>query len=139
MVTAAPERSSLLPPATGGGDHDGMSGRRFDDDRQRSPDLSRLRSDIAALTATVVAPRGIVSVTVGNAGEVTGLSFPSAAYRSLTPTELATTITETIAAARDEVLDQVADLLAPMLPPTLDARRLLRGELEPPEEPPIAP
>jgi hypothetical protein len=69
----------------------------------------------------------VVSVTVGRAGEVTDLKFPTNAYKNMTATELASVILKTIEDARDQALAQSAELLAPMLPAGLDAQAVVRG------------
>lgn len=98
--------------------------------QRRRQELAEFQRGMAAITVTVTAPRRVVSVTMGNAGEVRELTFPTAAYRSMTPVELATVITKTIEDARSQALDRAAELLSGMLPPGLDARQLVRGKTD---------
>jgi len=96
--------------------------------RQRRQELADFQRGMAAIAVTVTAPRRVVTVTMGNAGEIREIKFPTAAYRSMTPAELATVVTRTIEDARSEALDRAAELLAAMLPPGVDARQLVRGK-----------
>lgn len=95
--------------------------------QRRRTELADFQRDAAAVTATVTAPRKVVSVTIGNAGVVKEIKFPTTAYKSLSGPELAKILVRTIEDARSQALDQVADLLAPMLPPGLDPRQIVRG------------
>jgi YbaB/EbfC DNA-binding family len=112
-----------------------MSSQQRSDDpvasyQQRRTELIDFQHQMQAVTATVVAPRQVVSVTVGNGGQVTELKFPTAAYKNLSAAELASTIVKTIRQAAAEALDKAADLLSPMLPFGMDARQLLSGQLD---------
>lgn len=95
--------------------------------RERRAALTRLREDLSTVSATVTAPRQVVSVTVGLRGELTDLRFPSGAYRSMTPAELAQVITKTVADAHAQARTRWAELLTPMLPAGLSAEAVLAG------------
>lgn len=98
--------------------------------RRRREELGEFQRGMAAIAVTVTAPRKVVSVTIGNAGELRELRFPTAAYRNMTPGELASVITRAFEDARSEALDRAADLLSAMLPQGLDARQLIRGKAD---------
>src|SRR5215207_3543125 len=51
---------------------------------------------VAAVSATVTSPQGLVTVTVGGQGEVRTLSFNSQDFRKMAPAELAHVVLETI-------------------------------------------
>lgn len=95
--------------------------------RQRRAALTRLRTDLGAVSETATAPRRVVSATVGPRGELTELRFPTGVYRSLTPAELATVITKTVADAQAQARARWAELLAPLLPGGLSAEAVLAG------------
>lgn len=98
--------------------------------QRRREELVAFQRDAAAVTATVTAPRKVVSVTIGNGGIVRDIKFPTAAYKNLSGPELAKVLVTTIEDARSRALDKLADLLAPMLPPGLDPRQVVRGTAE---------
>lgn len=95
--------------------------------QRRRAELAEFQRNAAEVSATVTAPRKVVSVTIGNAGVVKEIKFPTAAFKNLSGPELAKILERTIEDARSLALDKVADLLAPMLPPTLDPRQVVRG------------
>lgn len=95
--------------------------------QRRRAELAEFQRNAAEVSATVTAPRKVVSVTIGNAGVVKEIKFPTAAYKNLSGPELAKVLVQTIEDARSQALDKVADLLAPMLPPGLDSRQVVRG------------
>jgi DNA-binding protein YbaB len=97
---------------------------------RRRAELTEFQNGMAAISVTVVAPRKVVSVTMGNAGELKEIKFPTTAYRNLTPSELGSVLTTTIEDARSQALDRAAELLSAMLPPELDAKQLVRGKVD---------
>ncbi|QFZ18585.1 YbaB/EbfC family nucleoid-associated protein [Saccharothrix syringae] len=86
----------------------------------------RLRS----LSVTETAPRRVVSVTVGHGGRVEDIKFPTAAYKRMPPTELASALLDAIAAAQRRAVDEAAEVMAPHMPAGVDARALLSGDVE---------
>jgi len=96
-------------------------------ERQRSS-LTALQERMRQVQASATAPRREVTVTVGQNGVLTGISFPSSAYRRMTPTELQAVIMQSYAEAKEQVMDRAADILAPLLPDGMDAARMVRGE-----------
>lgn len=98
--------------------------------QRRRTELAEFQRDAAGVSATVTAPRKVVSVTIGNAGVVKEIKFPTAAFKNLSGPELAKVLVTTIEDARAQALDKVADLLAPMLPPGLDPRQVVRGSAD---------
>ncbi|MGH3434610.1 MAG: YbaB/EbfC family nucleoid-associated protein [Thermocrispum sp.] len=98
--------------------------------QRRREELGEFQRRMAQVSAKVAAPRQVVSVTVGSHGELRELTFPSPAYKNMTPSELASVIMNTIDQARAQALDQAADLLAPMLPAGVNPRELVRGKAD---------
>jgi hypothetical protein len=101
----------------------------FEEYRQQRSGLGDLKRRMLAVSATVLSPRREVSVTVGHSGVVTGLAFPTNAYKQLTPKELADLLLNTIREAKDQAAVAAADIIAPLLPAGLNARELMRGNL----------
>jgi acyl-CoA reductase-like NAD-dependent aldehyde dehydrogenase len=73
-----------------------------------------LRADLDGVSGTATAPRQVVSVTVGPAGAITALRFPTNAYKSMAPAELAAVIMKTAEEARTLARDGLAELLGPL-------------------------
>jgi DNA-binding protein YbaB len=95
--------------------------------RQRRENLADLQQKLGEVSASVTAKRKVVTVTVGRQGQVTGVTFPSAAYKNLTPSELAKVVMQTIDEAREQVVRRSAELLAPVLPDGFPAPDLVNG------------
>jgi DNA-binding protein YbaB len=72
------------------------------------------------ITATATSPRKSVSITVGAQGQVIDLKFPSDAYKRMAPKELANVITETFAAAQQQVQAQLMELMQANAPGGFD-------------------
>jgi DNA-binding protein YbaB len=98
--------------------------------RRRFEELGKTQDQLRALSHTVVAPRRVVSVTVGHGGAVKDIKFPNGAYKNLAPAELASVVLKTIKDAQDQVALEAADIIAPTLPPGMDARKLFTGEAD---------
>ncbi|WDZ83743.1 YbaB/EbfC family nucleoid-associated protein [Micromonospora cathayae] len=96
-------------------------------ERQRSS-LTELQERMREITASVTSPRREVTVTVGQNGVLTGIAFPTGAYRRMTPVELQAAILQTYAEAKEQVMDRAADIIAPLLPEGMNAARMVRGE-----------
>jgi DNA-binding protein YbaB len=97
---------------------------------RRREELGDLQRKMSEVSATVTAPRRVVTVTMGHDGEIRDLKFPTAAFKNMTSTELATVVRTTINDARTAVFDQMAELLAPMMPPGLAAGDVVRGKAD---------
>jgi hypothetical protein len=68
-----------------------------------------------------------MKVTVGPQGEVLSVEFPTGAYRSMAPKELADLMVTTVQEARAKATAALAEVMAPHLPEGVDAARLLSG------------
>ncbi|MEU1755719.1 YbaB/EbfC family nucleoid-associated protein [Micromonospora matsumotoense] len=99
-------------------------------ERQRSG-LTALQERMRKVRGSATSPRREVTITVGQNGVLTDISFPSGAYRRMTPTELQATIMQTFAEAKEQVMEQSAEVIAPLLPEGMDAARMVRGEAGP--------
>ncbi|KXK60061.1 hypothetical protein AWW66_20815 [Micromonospora rosaria] len=96
-------------------------------ERQRTS-VQELQEKMSKVKASATSPRREVTVTVGQNGVLTDVSFPTSAYRRMSPTELQATIMQTFTEAREQVMEQAADLLAPLLPAGMNAAKMVRGE-----------
>ncbi|MCE7006378.1 YbaB/EbfC family nucleoid-associated protein [Kibdelosporangium philippinense] len=99
----------------------------FDEFERRRGVAVDIHRQLAEIEVTVTAPRNVVSVTVGQHGQVRSVQFPTTAYRRLTPSELAATVMDTIAKAQAESRDKMAELMAPMTPPGFDLKAMMDG------------
>ncbi|TDC46567.1 YbaB/EbfC family DNA-binding protein [Micromonospora sp. KC207] len=98
--------------------------------RQRSS-VTTLQERMSKVQGSATSPRREVTVTVGQNGVLTEISFPTSAYRRMTPAELQATVMQTYSEAKEQVMEQAAALIAPLLPPGMDAARLVRGQAGP--------
>ncbi|MFG1918546.1 YbaB/EbfC family nucleoid-associated protein [Micromonospora sp. NPDC048898] len=99
-------------------------------ERQRGS-LTDLQERMGRVRGSATSPRREVTVTVGQNGVLSEISFPTGAYRRMTPTELQATIMSSFAEAKEQVMEQAAELLAPLLPAGMDAARMVRGDAGP--------
>ncbi|MFI9274620.1 YbaB/EbfC family nucleoid-associated protein [Kitasatospora sp. NPDC052896] len=98
--------------------------------RQREG-AAETRRRINEVTGTATAPRQTVKVTVSAQGDVTGIDFPTGAFRRLTPKELSEALLKTIAEARRDALEQVSQLSGLQLPSGTCVADLLQGRGDP--------
>lgn len=113
-------------------------------DYRRSRDrLAGVHRELASVTASAADPDGLITVTVGPRGTLTGLVIDEGAYRKYRPAELAEQIVRATASATVRALGQTAEVLAPALPAGTDPQALLFGtadldadSLTPAEKPP---
>ncbi|MEW2443175.1 YbaB/EbfC family nucleoid-associated protein [Micromonospora marina] len=75
--------------------------------RQQLADLQDMQTAVAGVTASASGPRNSVSVTVDGEGAVVDLGFPTGAYRTMAPAELATLIRDVLGEARARAVDEV--------------------------------
>ncbi|MCE7011753.1 YbaB/EbfC family nucleoid-associated protein [Kibdelosporangium philippinense] len=99
----------------------------FDEFQRRRQEAVDVHRGLAEIEVTVTAPRTVVSVTVGQHGQVRNVRFPSTAYRRLTPSELAAAVLDTITKAQAESRDKMAELMGPMTPPGFDLKSMMDG------------
>jgi DNA-binding protein YbaB len=92
--------------------------------------LLALREKLSTLTAKTESKDGLVRATVGPRGELQELELDPRAYRRLTPTELASSIVDTVAQARRALSEQAAQAYAPLLPAGTSYEHLLSGEAD---------
>jgi DNA-binding protein YbaB len=111
-------------------------------DYRRSRDqLASVHQRLASISESATSPDGLVTVTVGSAGTLSGLTIADAAYRQYRPADLAAMIVTTTAAAADRAAKLATEVVAPVLPAGTDPDALLRGtaDLSPAELVPAAP
>jgi DNA-binding protein YbaB len=97
--------------------------------QQREAMLAAQRK-LQTVSGTATAPHRAVKVTVGYQGEITELSFPTQAYRTMAPAELAAAVTETIATARAKAMRAMSEVMAPLLPPGIAPPDAAAGKLD---------
>jgi DNA-binding protein YbaB len=98
--------------------------------RRKREDLRGVQKRIAEISASVTSPRNVVSVTVGQHGQVTGVQFPSTAYRSMAPAELAKVVFETVEKAQQKAREELTEMMEPMMPAGLSMRDLVAGKAD---------
>ena len=98
-------------------------------EKQRD-DLARLQAGLASVSATATSPKRQVSVTVDARGGVTELKFLSQAYRSMSGTELASTIVATISDAQRQVRERLAEQAGQGGPPGATPADLANGTVD---------
>jgi YbaB/EbfC DNA-binding family len=76
---------------------------------------------LAGIAVSATAPRQVVTITVGQYGQIKDLCFPSAAYRGMAPADLAEALLSTLRRAQAQAREEVAIVLASVSPPHFDA------------------
>jgi DNA-binding protein YbaB len=111
------------------------------DYRRSREQLASVHQRLASISESATSPDGLVTVTVGSGGTLTGLTIAEAAYRQHRPADLAAVIVATTAAAADRAAKLATEVVAPVLPAGTDPEALLRGtaDLAPAELVPPAP
>lgn len=74
---------------------------------------------LKALEATAQSKDGMISVTVGAQGHVRAIRFNPRVYNKLSPSELATALTQQIHRATAEVSERRQELIRPLMPADL--------------------
>ncbi|MFB9909040.1 YbaB/EbfC family nucleoid-associated protein [Allokutzneria oryzae] len=97
---------------------------RYEQQRHDAVDCHRRMREVSV---TVTAPKRALTVTVGPQGELTNVDFPTGAYRTMAPKELAALLMKTVATAREQALESVAEVLAGVFPGGLDVAGLHAG------------
>ncbi|GAA1422774.1 YbaB/EbfC family nucleoid-associated protein [Catellatospora coxensis] len=85
---------------------------------------------MAEITATVTSSQGLVTVTVGNQGELTTLTFNSQDYRKMPPAELAQVVLDTITRARESALQQVMGLIPTTTVAGVSLQDMMQGRVD---------
>ncbi|WP_405467275.1 YbaB/EbfC family nucleoid-associated protein [Streptomyces canus] len=110
--------------------------------RRERAQVGELQRRMREVTASAMAPRQALKVTVNSQGEVTEIEFPTGAYKRMAPVELSQTLLTTIQKARTTALAEVAEVLSGHLPAGVVAADLLQGKADLggllPETPPMA-
>ncbi|MEU2744540.1 YbaB/EbfC family nucleoid-associated protein [Streptomyces sp. NPDC007095] len=89
--------------------------------------IGELQRRMSEVSGTATAKAQAMKVTVGPQGEVLSVEFPTGAYRSMAPKELADLMVTTVQEARAKATAALAEVMAPHLPEGVDAARLLSG------------
>jgi len=78
--------------------------------------FQNLQQQMSSAQATVTAADGMVKVTVGAQGRLTGLEFDPRVYRKLSPTELAECVLAAVQEAGSQIGDRMRAALEPLVP-----------------------
>ncbi|SDP42028.1 YbaB/EbfC family nucleoid-associated protein [Lentzea jiangxiensis] len=100
------------------------------DYRQKRAGLKDLRARMAEMSSTATAPRNVVTATVDTHGQITGVSFPSSAYKNMTPTELANIVCDTVRKAQTMAREQLAEMMEPMMPAGMSMKGREPGKID---------
>ena len=84
--------------------------------RAKRAQLQELQRQMGSAEATVTAADGLVTVTVGPQGRLTGLEFDPRVYRKLSAAELAECVLAAVQEASGQVGDQMRAALEPLMP-----------------------
>ncbi|GAA1027924.1 MULTISPECIES: YbaB/EbfC family nucleoid-associated protein [Amycolatopsis] len=98
--------------------------------REQQAAMVEARRSALAISATATGPKRALTVTVDARGEVTELAFPTEAYRTMAPRELAALIQDTIGKARADVAKQMSEVMAPFVPEGLSFDDLMKGKTD---------
>ena len=95
--------------------------------REARTQAGELQQQMREISATAVAPRQSVKVTVGVQGELTALEFPTGAYRRMAPAELAEAVLGAAREASAKARQALTELTLPQLPGGVEFADLIRG------------
>ena len=98
--------------------------------RKKRADLKDMQSRMAEMSSTATAPRNVVVATVDTHGQITGISFPSNAYKNMAPAELGTVICDTVRKAQTMAREQLVELMEPMMPAGMSMRGREPGKFD---------
>lgn len=97
------------------------------DYRRSRAQLASVQRELTSITASASDPDGLLTVTVGPRGTLTGLAISDGAYRRYRPAELADQIVRATGAATVRAFTAASETLAPALPSGTDPQALLFG------------
>jgi len=98
--------------------------------RRKRADLHEMQAKMAEMTSTATAPRNVVSATVDTHGQITGIAFPTNAYKNMAPAELAAAVRDTVRKAQTMAREELVELMEPMMPPGMSMRGKEPGKLD---------
>ncbi|MEU3650076.1 YbaB/EbfC family nucleoid-associated protein [Lentzea sp. NPDC034063] len=98
--------------------------------RKQRAGLKALQERMSELSSTATAPRNVVSVTVDTHGQVTGVGFPTGAFKNMTPTELANIVCDTARKAQAMAREKTAELVESMMPAGSSMRGMEPGKFD---------
>ena len=104
--------------------------RLLDEFDQVQADLATMRETLRSATGEARSKDGSVRVTVGPRGELRDLQLDPAAYRRLSPSELAAEIVSLTAAAGRDVQARLDEVMAPFLPKGVSYSEAVSGQAD---------
>lgn len=96
--------------------------------QQRTQALEAQRK-VEEISVTVTAPKRALTVTVDGNGNITGMTFPTQAYRTMASAELAAMVMKTVAEAKAKALSQMSELMSVMMPEGVSMADMQRGKV----------
>jgi DNA-binding protein YbaB len=122
-------------------DHQAEVDRLLAEYRRSREQLAAVCRALAAIAASQTSSDGMVTVTVGAQGALTGLRIEPDAYRRYRPADLADLIVGLATAAAEQAAARAQRVLEPVLPPGADPAAVLAGtaDLRPREITPPVP
>lgn len=95
--------------------------------RAAQEEMARVQQELADVSVTSTAKGRVLAVTVDSRGDVTGIAFPTSAYRSMAPTELGALLVDTIRTARAEASQVAVEAFSPLLPSGFPLAEMMSG------------
>jgi DNA-binding protein YbaB len=111
-------------------DHRAQVEELLADYRRSREQLGSMQKALAAITESVTSDDGLVTVTVGAQGTLTGLTISDHAYQRLRPSELARLIVHTAGTAAARSANTAHRTVSPLLPQATDPAALLAGRAD---------
>jgi DNA-binding protein YbaB len=97
---------------------------------QQKAAVTEFERDISAARTTVTPKSRAVSVTVDGRGDLAELRFPTRAYRTMAPAELAGLLIDTIRDAQKEARDKAAQMFHSLMPAGSPVLDMLSGPVD---------
>lgn len=95
--------------------------------------LAEVTRTMSEETTTVRSKDRSLTIDFDGRGEVTGITFPGAKYRTMAPAELSHLLVETIAAGRAQCVRKLAEVVGEDLLPGVNFADLASGKVSPEE------
>ncbi|MEV0135000.1 YbaB/EbfC family nucleoid-associated protein [Dactylosporangium sp. NPDC050688] len=92
--------------------------------------LDAVQRELSETTTSSTSRNRAVTVTVDGRGEITAITFPTGAHRSMAPAELGELLVETIREARQAASQTAVSLFTPLMPSGTNLGALLDGDLD---------
>ncbi|MGP3925588.1 YbaB/EbfC family nucleoid-associated protein [Streptomyces sp. 8N616] len=101
----------------------------FAEYRRSREQFQEMQAKLRKVKASATSPNGMVTVTVGQQGEITDLAFNNRRYRDMHPKELGAAVLNTVGEARKAVTAQLQEILEPNAPAGMSLNDVFSGEV----------